>query len=90
MAPDRAPAGRAADFHFGRRGEVVRVTGVRHRAVGDGQVLTPTEGWHRAYARIDGMMVPTEGEVAWLLPGGRHTYWRARIVRATYATTDAG
>jgi hypothetical protein len=74
-----------ADFHFGSRGEVVRVTGSRYRAVGAGQVLTPTEGWHRAYARVGGMMIPTEGEVAWLLPEGPHAYWRARVVRATYA-----
>jgi hypothetical protein len=73
-----------ADFHFGSRGEVARVTGSRYRAVGAGQVLTPTEGWHRAYARVGGMMIPTEGEVAWLLPEGPHAYWRARVVRATY------
>lgn len=73
-----------ADFHFGAGGEVVRVTGTRYRAVGDGQVLTATEGRHGAYARIGGMMVPTEGEIAWLLPEGRHTYWRARLVRASY------
>jgi hypothetical protein len=74
-----------ADFHFGPRGEVVRVTGTRYRAVGGGQVLTPTEGRHGAYARLEGVMIPTEGEVAWLLPEGPHAYWRARLVRATYA-----
>jgi hypothetical protein len=73
-----------ADFHFGPGGEVVRVTGTRYRAVGGGQALTATVGWHRAYARVDGMMVPTEGEVAWLLPEGPHAYWRARLARATY------
>jgi hypothetical protein len=80
---DRGAAA-VADFHFGSRGEVVRVTGSRYRAVGAGQVLTPTEGWHRAYARVGGMMIPTDGEVAWLLPEGSHAYWRARVVRATY------
>jgi hypothetical protein len=77
-----------ADFHFGPGGGVVRVTGTRYRAAGGGQVLTPTEGWHRAYARVDGMMVPTEGEVAWLLPEGPHAYWRARLLRAAYDYGD--
>jgi hypothetical protein len=31
-----------------------------------------------------GMMIPTEGEVMWLLAGGPHTYWRACIRSATY------
>lgn len=73
-----------ADFHFGPEGEVERVSGTRYRAVGDRQVLTPTEGWHRAWARIEGMMIPTEGKVAWILPEGPHVYWRARLTRATY------
>lgn len=73
-----------ADFHFGAEGQVDRVTGMRYRAVGRGQRLTPTEGWHRAYRRIAGMMVPTEGEVAWLLPAGPHAYWRATIVDVRY------
>ncbi|MGZ8376130.1 MAG: DUF6920 family protein [Gemmatirosa sp.] len=77
-----------ADFHFGHDGEVVRVTGVRYRAVGDAQVATPTEGRHRAYARIGGMMVPTEGEVAWLLPEGPHAYWRGRLRHAVYEVRD--
>jgi hypothetical protein len=80
---DRGAAA-VADFHFGPSGEVVRVTGTRYRAVGDGQALTATVGWHRAYARVDGMMIPTEGEVAWLLPEGPHAYWRASLTRATY------
>ena len=73
-----------ADFHFGPRGEVVRVSGMRYRAVGDAQVLTATAGWHREYSRIGGMMIPTEGEIAWLLPEGPHAYWRARLARITY------
>jgi hypothetical protein len=73
-----------AEFRFGPAGEVARVTGTRYRAVGDGQVLTPTEGWHRDYQRVGGMMIPTAGEVAWLLPEGPHAYWRARVERATY------
>jgi hypothetical protein len=74
----------AADFHFAASGEVERVTGTRYRSVGDRQVLTPTEGRHSRYERVEGMMIPTRGEVAWLLPEGTHTYWRGRVVAARY------
>ena len=74
----------SADFHFDRRGRIVRVTGERFRAVGEGQVLTRTEGRHWDYARVSGMMVPTSGEVAWLLPECAHVYWRAAVARAEH------
>ncbi|MFO7544641.1 MAG: DUF6544 family protein [Trueperaceae bacterium] len=31
------------------------------------------------YAERDGLLVPLEGEVAWLLPDGPRPYWRGRI-----------
>ena len=73
-----------AEFSFTPEGAIERITGDRYRAVGSGQVLTPTVGQHRAYTRIFGMMIPTEGEVTWLLASGPHTYWRGRIRSATY------
>lgn len=73
-----------ADFHFGDGGEVVRVSGLRYRSAGGQQVLTATEGEIGSYERIDGMMIPTEGEVAWLLPQGRHAYWRGRLMSTRY------
>jgi hypothetical protein len=36
------------------------------------------------YARVQGMMIPMAGEVAWLTPEGRRPYWRARVTSATY------
>jgi hypothetical protein len=30
------------------------------------------------------MRVPTEGEVAWLLPGGAKSYRRGRVTRLVY------
>ena len=73
-----------ADFHFGDGGEVVRVSGMRYRSVEGGLVLTATEGVIGSYERIDGMMIPTEGELAWLLPEGRHAYWRGTLVGTRY------
>ena len=74
----------SADFHFDRSGRIERVTGERFRAVGDGQLITHTEGGHADYVRMNGMMIPTRGEVAWLLPEGAHVYWRAAVTRAEH------
>ncbi len=38
------------------------------------------EGRFHAYAELDGLHVPTRGEVAWLLPDGEFSYWRGEIV----------
>jgi hypothetical protein len=69
------------DMTFGTRGEIVDASGVRFRDVKGTPVPTPWIGEHRDYERIDGMMIPTSGEVAWVLPeGGRTPYWRGRLV----------
>ena len=51
----------------------------RMRTVGDSAVPTEWEGRWSSYERRDGMMVPLEGEVAWILPEGRKPYWRGSI-----------
>ncbi|HKV10765.1 MAG TPA: DUF6544 family protein [Thermoanaerobaculia bacterium] len=72
-------------FRFGENGEIVSTyTPGRFRDVNGKGVLTPWEGTHRRYEEIGGVKVPSEGEVAWILPEGRLTYWRGRIVRAEY------
>lgn len=73
------------DFRFSQNGEVVSVyTPSRYRDVNGKGVPTPWEGHYRGYERINGMMVPREGEVAWILPEGRLTYWRGRVVGVEY------
>lgn len=73
------------DFRFNDKGEIVSVyTPARYRDVNGKGVPTPWEGHFREYERIDGMMVPREGEVAWLLPEGRFTYWRGRVAGVEY------
>ena len=37
-----------------------------------------------SYQSVSGMMVPLEGEVAWILNGRSMPYWRGRIVKAEY------
>jgi hypothetical protein len=72
------------DFHFGPGGEVTRTSAMRHRDVDGTPVLTPWVGHSRDYRRLDGMMVPTSGEVEWITEAGRLPYWRGRITRAAF------
>ncbi len=56
----------------------------RGRAVGGKTIPTPWEGRWQAYESRDGMLVPTEGEVSWLLPEGRKPYWRGTVTGIQY------
>jgi hypothetical protein len=70
------------DVRFGAGGEIERVSAQRHRDVNGTPVLTPWIGRFSSYARVEGMMVPIEGEVGWELPDGWFPYWRGRTVKA--------
>jgi hypothetical protein len=72
------------DFRFGEHGEITGGSTMRHREVDGRLVFTPWDAHFGDYARIDGMMIPRRGEVAWVLPVGRSPYWRGRIQRADY------
>jgi len=56
----------------------------RGRTVGDKVVPTPWEGRFWNYEVRDGLRVPMEGEVSWMLPEGPKPYWRGRITRLSY------
>lgn len=56
----------------------------RYRETAAGPVPTPWEGRFWNYAQHDGMWVPMEGEVSWLLPEGPKPYWRGRVTELTY------
>ncbi|MEF8842324.1 MAG: DUF6544 family protein [Haloarculaceae archaeon] len=64
-------------FHFDERDRIERVTAERYRQETDDHA--PWTGHFRAYEARNGMVVPTEAEVEWTLPGGDRPYWRARI-----------
>ncbi|MBN8506502.1 MAG: hypothetical protein J0L58_18715 [Burkholderiales bacterium] len=71
--------------HFGTDGLIDRVHAEqRDRLVGGRSVPTPWEGRFSDYQRRDGLLVPLQGEVAWLTPQGRLPYWRGRIVALRY------
>jgi len=75
----------SADFHFAPTGEIVGMSMTRYRDVNGRGEPTPFEARLRGgYRRVAGMMIPVEGEVAWLLPEGRFAYWRGRPVHIEY------
>ncbi len=72
-------------FRFNKDGliETVRAE-ARGRTVGGTVVPTPWEGRFWNYEVRDGMHVPLDGEVAWLLAEGTKPYWRGRITKLSY------
>lgn len=56
----------------------------RGRTVGGRIVDTPWEGRWSGFEWRDGLRVPSEGEVAWVTPQGRHPYWRGRVTKLRY------
>ena len=51
----------------------------RPRAEGGGAVPTPWRGGFSDHADLGGLRVPRRAEVAWDLPEGPFTYWRAEV-----------
>lgn len=47
-------------------------------------VPTPWEGRWSTYEIRDGMRVPIDGEVAWMVPAGPKTYWRGHSTNIMY------
>jgi Family of unknown function (DUF6920) len=56
----------------------------RGRTVGGRTVPTPWQGRFWNYEERGGMLVPLDGEVAWLPPGGEKPYWRGHIAEVSY------
>jgi hypothetical protein len=75
-------------FHFDDDGLIQTVHAeARGRTVDGAVVPTPWEGRWWDYTVRDGMRVPMQGEVAWLLPQGPLPYWRGRIENLAYEFT---
>jgi hypothetical protein len=72
-------------FSFDEDGTIETVRAdARGRAVGDRFIPTPWQGRFWNYEQRGGMLVPLDGEVAWLLPEGARPYWRGRIAEIAY------
>ncbi len=73
------------DFAFGADGRVESVfTASRMRDVKGRAIPTPWRGRFTRYEQRDGMEIPIEGEVEWLLPDGPQVYWRGEITDAKF------
>jgi hypothetical protein len=72
-------------FRFNAEGLIDSMRAEARGAMRDGVMIpTPWEGRWSNYELRDGMRIPIEGEVAWMLPAGPKTYWRGRITRLQY------
>ncbi len=76
-------------FRFNKDGLIDTVHAeARGRTVGGTVVPTPWQGRFWNYEIRDGMRVPLDGEVAWLLPEGAKPYWRGRITKLSYESAQ--
>ncbi|GIV78916.1 MAG: hypothetical protein KatS3mg050_3310 [Litorilinea sp.] len=72
-------------FQFDDKGLISSVSSDgRYREVDGELVATPWQGRFWNYELRDGMLIPLDGEVAWLLSEGPKPYWRGRIQRIEY------
>lgn len=76
-------------FQFDALGLISSVrSDTRYRAVDGVQVATPWQGRFWGYERQDGILVPLDGEVEWLLADRPKPYWRGRIQRIQYELSN--
>lgn len=72
-------------FTFDEQGLIETVsTEARGRTVNGEVVPAPWHGRFWNYEERGGMLVPLDGEVAWLLPEGAKPYWRGHITEIDY------
>lgn len=72
-------------FRFNKSGVIEsNYATARGRTVAGTVIPTPWEGRWSHYELRDSMLVPTQGEVAWILPDGDKPYWRGRIKKISY------
>jgi hypothetical protein len=78
-------------FRCDEAGQIVGVrTERRGRMVAGRAVPTPWEGRFWGHERRDGMLIPMEGEVGWIVDGAYRPYWRGRITAVRFEWTDDG
>jgi hypothetical protein len=72
-------------FNFNEQGliDTIRAS-ARGRVVGKDVVPTPWQARTWNYEDRNGLRVPVDGEVAWLLPDGPKPYWRGHITSLKY------
>ncbi len=74
----------AIDVDVSEQGEITRVAADRYRDIDGVGVLTPWVGWFRDYESVDGLMVPREAEVAWMVEDEAMAYFRCQVDDVEY------
>ncbi|HEV8393686.1 MAG TPA: DUF6544 family protein [Vicinamibacterales bacterium] len=70
------------EFRFNDAGEVASVYAAeRPRSYGTTYVATPWEGRFAGYVTVDGMRVPSSGEVGWWVEGRWQPVWQGTVQR---------
>lgn len=78
-------------FHVNDRDEVERVTGTRPFARDDGTYEDRAwKGTWTNYEHRNGLLVPAEGEVAWIHSDEEAPYWRGHMDTISYQFADTG
>ncbi len=76
-------------FRFDENGLMQSVRAeARGRIVAGAVIPTPWEGRWSNYDLRDGIRIPLDGEVAWILPEGPKPYWRGHITRISYELAE--
>jgi hypothetical protein len=73
-----------ATFEFAQDGRVTRVSAERYMGGGSDAVLRPWTIPLRAWQRLDGIVVPVEGDVTWQLESGPFNYYNFRVTALRY------
>ncbi|MEE9322213.1 MAG: DUF6544 family protein [Granulosicoccus sp.] len=74
---------------FDRLGHVSTVDAMeRPRTVNHRMEYTPWRGRFWNYVKRDGMVIPLDGDVAWIFPDGAQPYWRGHIDKIDYTFAD--
>ena len=72
-------------FTFDGRGLIGSMQAAARARMVNGEIVpTPWSGRVWSYEEREGMLVPTGGEVAWLLPEGEKPYWRGHLTALDY------
>jgi hypothetical protein len=80
----------AVEFRFDGEGRAASMF-VPDRLYDDGRTRPEPRPWQSrilGYAVHDGLTVPTDAVVEWLLPAGAFAYWKARPTAVAYAFAD--
>jgi hypothetical protein len=73
-------------FTFNRKGEFVRFSTMRFKADEEGAQRLPWVVEAKEYTTMNGLRIPTQLEVSWILPEGKFTWFKVQVKEIDYNT----